>query len=133
MMMLSMPRFNLLCTSLQFGWLLMHSTLQLDMHFCSSILSVCHFYHGVVRKVIKIFTFVCINTWQGTKRHYKRNIQLEHIRYFLKDFQKWHQILFHLHQHNYVAHEQYSCKGVCSSNVCISPQHFCNPISLKPL
>jgi hypothetical protein len=32
------------------------------MHFYYSILSVCHFYHEVVRKATKICTPVCINT-----------------------------------------------------------------------
>ncbi len=45
------------------------------MHFCFSILGVCHFCHVVVKKVFKILTLICISTWQGTKRHYNKNIQ----------------------------------------------------------
>jgi hypothetical protein len=50
------------------------------MHFCSSILGVCIFHHGVVKKAIKIFA-----PWQGIEKHYKKNIQFEHSHWPPKD------------------------------------------------
>jgi hypothetical protein len=46
------------------------------MYFYFSILSVYHFRHAeVVRKATQKRALVCINTWQGIGRHYKKNTQ----------------------------------------------------------
>jgi len=72
------------------------------MHFCFSIIDVYHFHHKVVKKPTKIVTPIYVNTWQGIVRHYKSNIQLKHMHWLPKDFQRWHQILIHFHYHNYI-------------------------------
>jgi hypothetical protein len=41
------------------------------MHFCFSILGVCHFHHKVMRKAIKRLVPICVDTWQGIRKHYK--------------------------------------------------------------
>ncbi len=82
--------FNVFYASLWFGWLLIHPTKQLGMHFCSPILRACHFCHRMVKKATKIRVLVCIGMWKGTRKHYKRNTQLEHRHWLPKDLQRWH-------------------------------------------
>jgi hypothetical protein len=40
--------------------------------FCYSLLGVCPFLHGVVRKTIKRFVFACANTWVVIGKHHMR-------------------------------------------------------------
>ncbi len=129
MMIFFVSRFNVLRISLQLGWSSIHSTQQLDMHFLSSILGVCHFCNGMVKKATKRFTHVCIYTWHGTGRHYKRSIQSKHMCQLPKDFQKWHQFLFHLHQHNCITHNNTHVKNYVQTLHALAPNTLPTPLA----
>lgn len=70
--------FNMFCVSLYFDYHPILSILQLDMFFCYSLFNVYPFFHKVVRKATKIFTFIYDNTWVTTERCYKKNTKLKH-------------------------------------------------------
>jgi hypothetical protein len=121
--MIFVSRFNMFCVSFQFSWPLIHLTQQLHMHFCSSILGVCHFYHRVVRKATKILTPICVNTWQGTGRHYKKNITIGFLEIFKDDTRSYSTSI------NTIASRIGTClcRRICSSNTCIGPLHSHGP------
>jgi len=127
--MFFMSRFSMFCISLLFNWPLIHLTQQLGMHFCFSIFGVYHFRHRVVKKATKILTHVYVNTWQGTRRHYKKNIQLEHMHWFLKifkdDTRSYSTSISTITSRISIC----SCRGICLSNTCIGPLHSRGPIN----
>jgi len=127
--MFFMSRFSMFCISLLFSWPLIHLTQQLGMHLCSSIFGVYQFRHRVVKKATKILTHVYVNSWQGTGRHYKKNIQLKHMHWFLEifkdDTRSYSTSISTITSHISIC----LCRGICLSNTCIGPLHSHGPIN----
>ncbi len=58
-------------------WSIQHSSMACIFAFPFLVFVI--FHHGVVKKAIKRHAPIYVGTWQGTRKHYKRRKQLEHI------------------------------------------------------